>query len=260
MKDSGAKPIPNAKAVIVPHAGYSYSAPTAAYSFGSIPIDDIKRIFVLGPCHRRCSFRQGGLGDFTAWETLFGDLKFDVDVVQELSAVEGLDMATNQAFTAEHSLEMQMPFLKTIVGDRDVKIVPIMIAEPLPQAAIDALSRYMADPETFFVISSDFCHWGAGFGYTHVAPGHETIGAGIAALDQAGIDAIASADSKTFINYLQATGNTICGRVPIMTVMQALEKAGVPYSVRRLHYEMSDPDVNERGQSVSYVAAAMIRG
>ncbi|KAF8271477.1 memo-like protein-domain-containing protein [Lactarius quietus] len=44
-------PIANCKAIIAPHAGYSYSGPTAAWAYKSISTTGIKRVFILGPSH-----------------------------------------------------------------------------------------------------------------------------------------------------------------------------------------------------------------
>ena len=90
------------------------------------------------------------------------------------------------------------------------------------------------DPSVCFVISSDFCHWGDRFHYTHYdsAAGeiHQSIKVGVLdlgdpgdnyyvclpqALDHAGMDIIERLDAPGFTSYLKQYGNTICGRHPI---------------------------------------------
>jgi AmmeMemoRadiSam system protein B len=69
-------------------------------------------------------------------------------------------------------------------------VVPVLVGN-LSDAAEAAYGRllapYLADPRTLFVVSSDFCHWGARFSYRHVDPAHSVIHAGIEALDRQGM-------------------------------------------------------------------------
>ena len=82
------------------------------------------------------------------------------------------------------------------------------------------------------MISSDFCHWGTRFNYTHYDSSageiHQSIkvlhlmlllldvtGSLFQALDRAGMDIIERMDPAGFTHYLKQFGNTICGRHPI---------------------------------------------
>lgn len=62
----------------------------------------------------------------------------------------------------EHSLEMHLPYIRLVFQDQDVKLVPLLVGHP-PASQTEpisaALAKYWDDPETFFIISSDFCHW-----------------------------------------------------------------------------------------------------
>ena len=49
------------------------------------------------------------------------------------------------------------------------------------------LAPYLADPSNFFVISSDFCHWGGRFSFRKVDPNYPVIADGIEALDREGM-------------------------------------------------------------------------
>ncbi|KAG9394850.1 MEMO1 family [Carpediemonas membranifera] len=260
FSECGVKPIENSIAVIVPHAGYTYSAPTAAYSFASIPTDGIERVVVLGPSHV-AHIQMAGVADdsFDGWETLFGPIPFDTEVYNKLKEVRGIEKLSPRAFVAEHSLEMQMPFIRTIFGAKDIKLVPIVVGGGLPSAAIDLLADLAADGKTFFVISSDFCHWGDRFGYNylpdHTVPIHEAI----ESMDREAVDLIATGDVAEFEAYLHRTGNTICGRYPIATLMRVLKKAGIEYNMSLLHYDQSERLTSRHGASVSYVAANFAR-
>jgi AmmeMemoRadiSam system protein B len=89
---------------------------------------------------------------------------------------------------AEHSIEMQMPFIAKVMGDRHFTIVPILVGSlsaQRQQSYGKMFARYVADPQNLFIISSDFCHWGSRFHYTpHSASSSKPIHEQIAALDQ----------------------------------------------------------------------------
>jgi MEMO1 family protein len=112
-------PISDARAVISPHAGYSYSGPPAAYSYGAIPADKkhIKRIFILGPSHHY--YLPGcALSKCSAYETPLGDLPLDRELIESLydqgkssGDWEWMERDTDED---EHSIEMQLPYLRKI--------------------------------------------------------------------------------------------------------------------------------------------------
>jgi AmmeMemoRadiSam system protein B len=65
----------------------------------------------------------------------------------------------------EHSLELHLPFIYKALGNKPFKLVPIMVGNTNPkleQYFGSYLAKYFDDPNTVFIISSDFCHWGKG--------------------------------------------------------------------------------------------------
>jgi AmmeMemoRadiSam system protein B len=94
----------------------------------------------------------------------------------------------------EHSLEMQFPYLKMIFP-KDVTIVPIIVGglkNNLEVEYADILRPYFNNDENLFVISSDFCHWGKRFSYTHYDKTKGPIFESIKSLDSDGMSAIAT--------------------------------------------------------------------
>ena len=62
-----------------------------------------------------------------------------------------------------------MPFIRSVFASKDISIVPILVgnlSEESEKIYGELLAPYLSDPETLFVISSDFTHWGGRFGYT----------------------------------------------------------------------------------------------
>ena len=65
----------------------------------------------------------------------------------------------------EHSLELHLPFIYKVLKDKPFKLVPIMVGNTDPNLENyfgNFLAKYFDDPNTIFIISSDFCHWGRG--------------------------------------------------------------------------------------------------
>ncbi|XP_039808560.1 protein MEMO1 homolog isoform X3 [Panicum virgatum] len=154
---------PDVRAVIAPHAGYSYSGRCAAYAFGNIDPTNISRVFLLGPSHHyytpKCALTRA-----TVYCTPIGDLPVDQEVIEELYATgkfEYMDLSVDEA---EHSMEMHLPYLAKVFQGHTVKVVPILVgALSFQNEAMygQLLSKYVDDPTNFFSVSSDFCHWGS---------------------------------------------------------------------------------------------------
>jgi len=157
-----------------------------------------------------------------------------------------------------------------------VPLVPILVGSTNASIESDLgskLAPYLADPSNLFVISSDFCHWGSRFRYTYYQlpdgsakelrsssqvqksyPIHESI----KAVDFESMDAVESGEHRQFLEQLQETGNTVCGRHPIGVFMAAVEQANGLQGEGKfkfLRYERSSDVVSVRDSSVSYASA-----
>ncbi|KAI6238252.1 MEMO1 family protein [Aphelenchoides fujianensis] len=253
-----------ARAIISPHAGYSYCGETAAYAFKQVDPDRVKRIFVLGPSH--IVFLNGcALTTCAKYRTPLRDLVVDVQVNSELVATDAFEPMSLRNEEAEHSLEMQMPFVAKLMGDRHFTIVPVLVGSlsvKRQQAYGKIFAHYLADPQNLFVISSDFCHWGSRFHYQpHSATSAKPIHEQIALLDQRAMEAIAAMDPPIFNEYLKETQNTICGRNPICVMLQAAEyfrqMNNHTADLRFLKYSQSNKCRSVHESSVSYAAGAL---
>ena len=248
-----------AKAIIAPHAGYSYSGRAAAYAYRSVQPDNLRRIFVLGPSHR--FYLEGcALSAMTQLETPLGPLAVDTDVVALLAASGMFMHITATQDEEEHSIEMHLPYLAHIVGQRAVSIVPIMVGAMKDEqrlAYAQLLKPYFDDPYSLFVISSDFCHWGSRFRFQFwdksAGPIHESI----RALDYMAIALIEAQDTHGFLRYLRETKNTICGRNPITLLLEILDLAEGSHAVAFQRYEQSSQCKTMQDSSVSYASATV---
>eukprot|EP00800_Vazella_pourtalesii_P018622 TRINITY_DN6069_c1_g1_i1.p1 TRINITY_DN6069_c1_g1~~TRINITY_DN6069_c1_g1_i1.p1 ORF type:complete len:165 (-),score=37.96 TRINITY_DN6069_c1_g1_i1:43-537(-) len=162
---------------------------------------------------------------------------------------------------------MQLPFLAKVMESvkSNFTVVPIMVGELKGDGGVNygkILSPYLEDPENLFVISSDFCHWGSRFRYTHYDKKCGEIYQSIEALDRMGMDIIESLSSESFIEYLSQYGNTICGRNPITLLLHTVEclraRKELPNcKLKFLHYSQSSQIKDMKDSSVSYAAGAL---
>eukprot|EP00026_Physarum_polycephalum_P010905 Phypoly_transcript_11091.p1 GENE.Phypoly_transcript_11091~~Phypoly_transcript_11091.p1 ORF type:complete len:264 (+),score=30.43 Phypoly_transcript_11091:85-876(+) len=193
----------SAKAIIVPHAGYRYSGPSAAHGYKALNPDSIKQIFVLGPSHHEY-FTKCGLSKLAEYETPIGNLIVDRVLTDELFKTGEFDFLDKQVEEAEHSLEMHLPYIAKIMGKRQFTIIPIMVgslSKDSEELYGKILAPYLSQEEVAFVISSDFCHWGKRFSYTPYNSDLGPIHKSIEEMDKEGMQLIASGDPLAFSGY-----------------------------------------------------------
>mgnify|MGYP000654548944 CR=1 FL=1 len=101
------------QALISPHAGYVFSGKVAASAFNKIPEKaDYQHIFVLASSHQ---YHFNGAAIFTQgnYETPLGEIQVDKKLGRILEKTSDIFKNKNEAHEHEHSLEVQLPFLKT---------------------------------------------------------------------------------------------------------------------------------------------------
>lgn len=253
-----------ARAIISPHAGYSYCGACAAYAYKQIVPDNIKRVFILGPSHHYY-LDNCALSPVTLYETPLYDLHIDQEIYEELHRTRMFQEMSLKVDEAEHSIEMQLPYVAKVMESRknQFKIVPVMVGNLNKEAERNfgkVFSKYLLDPANVFVISSDFCHWGSRFGFQHYDKKQGAIYKSIEALDRQGMRLIENLDPSGFYKYLKEFRNTICGRHPIAVMLNAVDhllkeaKNGLRLEFRFLDYRQSNHCKNARDSSVSYAA------
>lgn len=257
-----------ARAIIAPHAGYSYSGPTAAHAYGHIDADACERVFILGPSHHY--YLSGcALTRCAKYDTPLGQLTIDRVVTQQLMDTGQFEWMSQDVDEAEHSIEMHLPFVYHIMRTRTkpFTVVPILIGGLSKQAEIDngdLLSPYLADPANLFIVSSDFCHWGRRFSYAHYDKSCGAIHQSIEVLDREGMQLIEKLDADGFHSYLKDKRNTICGRHPIAVLLRAvlqwrLTSDSKPV-IKFTHYAQSSKVIELHDSSVSYASAILFDG
>ncbi|RIA84778.1 MEMO1 family, partial [Glomus cerebriforme] len=286
MEDGVPIPVPGARAIIAPHAGYSYSGPAAAFAYKCINPDFVKRVFILGPSHH-VRLTKCALSQCSQYETPLGNLMLDTEMIKELKQTGHFETMSREVDEEEHSIEMHLPYSYKILKSKidSIKIIPVLVGSLTADKEIfygQLFAPYLADPSNLFIISSDFCHWGHRFSYTYYStPSDDAIYLSrrsdtpltipiyksIENLDRRGMDLIEKINHKEFTSYLAKTKNTICGRHPIGVLLCAIEalpnynngNEKVDESqqprIRFIHYAQSSHVKHEGDSSVSYASA-----
>jgi len=111
-------------ALISPHAGYGYSGQTAAFGYKLIKGKPYKTVIILGPSHRY-GFNGVSVYPQGIFRTPLGDLEIDAEFSQKLLSKDTEIRFVPEAFSQEHSVEVQLPFLQKVLSG--FKIVPIVL-------------------------------------------------------------------------------------------------------------------------------------
>jgi len=146
------------QAIIVPHAGYVFSAQTAAVAYATLN-KKYKNVFLIGSSHH-VSFDGASIYNIGNYKTPLGEIQTNQTIVSSLMQ-HPLFTYYRDAHTKEHTLEVQLPFLQTIYGN-ELNIVPIIMATQNMKSIIEIskiLKPYFDDENNLFVISTDLSHY-----------------------------------------------------------------------------------------------------
>ena len=251
------------KSIIVPHAGYRFCGETMAQSFININPNNYNRIVILGPSHHEY-FQGCGLTSFEKFDTPFGAINVDNNSIKKLVKKSNIFFEISKSIDInEHSIEMELPFLKQIFNDKEFSIIPIIVGDnnyETNKKIAEILYELYKDKKTLFVISSDFCHWGRNFGYTYYDKNFNNIWESIQDLDKQALDIIKEINSEKLEKYFKKTKNTICGRNPISIILSIVEKYKNEHKNENVEfinagYAQSNKVKSIYEASVSYAAA-----
>ncbi len=157
LEAAAPEPIAGLKALIAPHAGYQYSGPIAATAYAALaPIADrITRVVLLGPAHRM-GFTGLAYPEAERLLTPLGPVTVDREALESLSDLPCVHR-NDPPFDGEHCLEVQLPFLQTLL--REFRLVPLLVGDAAPDDVAEVLRRLWGGDETLIVVSSDLSHY-----------------------------------------------------------------------------------------------------
>lgn len=145
------------KALVVPHAGYVYSGPVAASAYQRLaPVGHrISRVVLLGPSHR-VAFRGMALSTADDFVTPFGPVPVDRAAVESCAGRPGV-VVSDAAHAHEHSLEVHLPFLQSVLTS--FQLVPVVVGDASAEEVAGLLEHLWGGPETLVVVSTDLSHY-----------------------------------------------------------------------------------------------------
>ncbi|QDX81080.1 AmmeMemoRadiSam system protein B [Denitratisoma sp. DHT3] len=145
------------KALIAPHAGYIYSGPVAAQAYALLePLRPVvRRVLLLGPVHR-VPVRGLATTGASHFRTPLGDVPIDGAAVREACRLPQVAIY-DQAHGAEHSLEVHLPFLQTVLDE--FSLVPFAVGMASASEVAEVLDLLWGGEETLIVVSSDLSHY-----------------------------------------------------------------------------------------------------
>jgi hypothetical protein len=145
------------KALLVPHAGYVYSGPVAASAYALLRAARgvVRRVVLFGPCHR-VPVPGLALPRVEAFQTPLGQVPVDRDAVASLASVTEVEVS-GPAHALEHSLEVQLPFLQSVLGE--FALVPLAVGGASAATVAGVMERLWGGPETLILVSSDLSHY-----------------------------------------------------------------------------------------------------
>lgn len=243
------------QSVIVPHAGYVFSAHAAAWSYAQLPREgQWDRVFLIGPSHHVAFDGASACDAFDCYETPLGLVAVDTDLASRLNRENKCFNYVADAHTAEHCLEVQLPMLQYWLR-KPMRIVPIIIGtlngERLREIA-KALQPWYNE-RNLFVISSDFSHY----------PPYDDA----CRIDSMTAEAVASGDVGRIVrtvdeNATEGVANlatSACGLCGIL-VNAMLAEGDSSARCRKLYYcNSGDSRYGSKDEVVGYNAFATIR-
>jgi hypothetical protein len=144
--------------IVSPHAGYIYSGKTAAYAYNLLKGKSYKTVIVISPSHAEY-FPGISIYDGDAYETPLGIVEIDQIMTDKLIENSKTIFKGIQGHRKEHSLEVQIPFLQSVL--KEFKIVPVVMGDQSKMFVDELADRIskVVDDETLVVASSDLSHF-----------------------------------------------------------------------------------------------------
>src|SRR5262249_53682090 len=142
------------KALIAPHAGYVYSGHVAAAAFQGHG-HAVTRVVLIGPAHY-VPVRGIAAPKHDAFETPLGRVPVDLDALRKIDDLQFVTRI-DAPHAPEHALEVELPFLQTVLPS--FQVVPLVVGDVAPRDVALVLARLWGGPETLIVVSSDLSHY-----------------------------------------------------------------------------------------------------
>ncbi len=232
-------------ALVSPHAGLIYSGHVAGHGYGLLKNSKIRKVVILAPSHHE-RITGGTIYDGDAYSTPLGDIPVEKELSAELANKSDFLSLSSKGHGPEHSLEVQLPFLQSILGD-GFELVPVIIGYVNPGMASEISSSITeiiseADEEVLLIASTDLSHF------------HDQKQANL--LDGLTADHIERMSIDELYDECEAGNCEACGINPLMIVMKTSQQLGASNS-KVLKYATSGDVTGDFSSVVGYLSAAI---
>lgn len=229
---------------LVPHAGYAYSGEIAAKVYKQLEGAEFDTVIIFGPPHR--VYRQEPTFDTaSAYLTPLGSVKVDQELIGQLVSESPLFTVSRQPHIQEHSIEVQIPFLQSVLKP-GFKIAPAVIGDmPLEQLRKTAsvLAKAIRGSKTLLITSSDLSHY---FRYEQAME-----------MDRLAMDLIAKFDTAMLYEKLMMGETEMCGGLAMVLVMLVSSELGAVKAIE-LGYINSGDVTGDKVSVVGYGSAVLV--
>jgi AmmeMemoRadiSam system protein B len=223
-------------ALVSPHAAYTYSGPVAGSAYAALGTRPagIRRVILLGPAHF-VPVRGVALPAASAFATPLGEVPVDEESAARALRLPGVE-ADDRVHAREHSLEVQLPFLQSVLTE-GFTVLPLAVGHVPDERVARLLELLWDDDETLVVVSTDLSHY---LTYAEAARRDARTAEAIGALDAG---ALGPGDA--------------CGVVPLRSLLRVARTRGL--RCRRLDLRSSGDTAGSLGRVVGYGAFALER-
>ncbi|MEW5826522.1 MAG: AmmeMemoRadiSam system protein B [Candidatus Bipolaricaulota bacterium] len=228
--------------LVVPHAGYPYSGAIAGKGFRFAAERGTPDVIVFLGANHTGRGPAVSLSDDAAWATPLGTVPVDDEALAHLESL-GLRRAP-EAFAGEHAIEVELPFVQVLFGDR-VPILPVSVQwAPLLtlRAAATAIASAFRTRPAWFVVSSDF---------THYEPDDRAR-----ARDARALDRILAGDEEGLHALVARERLSICGAGALVVLLSMSRHLDLS-RIERIAYATSGDATGDREAVVGYAAVGL---
>ena len=230
--------------VISPHAGYIYSGQVAADMYKLLAGKKFDVVCIVAPSHQE-GFRGVSIYSGDGYQTPLGVLKVDKELAKKLTKASPIIKSSISGHGAEHSLEVQLPFLQMAIGN--FKLLPLVMGDQNFNTCTSlgkALAEVLKNENALIIASSDLSHF------------HKYDDA--VELDNNLIRAVKYYDYLLLSRSLAAGKCEACGGGPVIAVMIAAQTLGVN-KAQIIKYANSGDVTRDKSSVVGYMSGVLIK-
>jgi hypothetical protein len=223
--------------LVAPHAGYFFSGHVAGASYHQVQGKHYDTVVLVGPDHQGLAYGALAFADFDGWRTPLGEVPVDMGLIGVLDRRLNLHHLTRDT---EHSLELQLPFLQTALGE--FTLVPILMGDQSPAACRElgqGIAGAVGDRQVLLVASTDLSHYHS---YQDARQ-----------LDEMTLDYVLNFDPEGLVLALARGTAQACGGGPVAAVMFAARALGANLA-HLVKYSNSGDVWEDKSRVVGYAA------